>query len=87
MTSGPAKVLGLTDRGTLEVGKKADINVFDVDAVTELQPKLVHDFPQGAPRFIQRSRGFKATIVNGTISLLDGELTGNRAEQVLRHSA
>lgn len=87
MTSGPAKVLGLSDRGVLEVGKKADVNVFDVDEVTELQPTLVHDFPQGAPRFIQRSRGFKATIVNGQVSLLDGELTGTRAGQVLRHSA
>ena len=87
MTSGPAKVLGLTDRGVLAEGLKADINVFDADEVTELQPTLVNDFPGGAPRFIQRSRGFKATIVNGEISLLDGELTANRAGQVLRHSA
>ena len=87
MTSGPAKVLGLTDRGVLAEGLKADINVFDADEVTELQPTLVNDFPGGAPRFIQRSRGFKATIVNGEISLLDGELTGNRAGQVLRHLA
>lgn len=87
MTSGPAKVLGLTDRGVLAQGLKADINVFDADEVCELQPTLVNDFPGGAPRFIQRSRGFKATIVNGEISLLDGELTGNRAGQVLRHSA
>ena len=87
MTSGPAKVLGLTDRGVLDVGMKADVNVFDADEVTELQPTLVNDFPNGAPRFIQRSRGFKATIVNGSISLLDGELTGTRAGEVLRHSA
>lgn len=87
MTSGPAKVLGLKDRGVLAEGLKADINVFDADEVSELQPTLVNDFPGGAPRFIQRSRGFKATIVNGEISLLDGELTGNRAGQVLRHSA
>ena len=87
MTSGPAKVLGLTDRGVLAQGLKADINVFDAGEVSELQPTLVNDFPGGAPRFIQRSRGFKATIVNGEISLLDGELTGNHAGQVLRHSA
>ena len=87
MTSGPARVLGLKDRGVLSVGMKADVNVFDADKVTELQPVLVNDFPGGAPRFIQKSRGFKATIVNGEISLLDGELTGNRAGEVLRHSA
>ena len=85
MTSGPAKVLGLTDRGVLSLGMKADVNVFDADQVTELQPTLVHDFPNGAPRFIQKSRGFKATIVNGVVSVRDGELTGTRAGKVLRH--
>jgi len=85
MTSGPAKVLGLSDRGVLSVGMKADVNVFDADEVCELQPTLVHDFPNGAPRFIQKSRGFKATIVNGVVSVRNGELTGTRAGEVLRH--
>ena len=85
MTSGPAKVLGLNDRGVLSVGMKADVNVFDADEVCELQPTLVHDFPNGAPRFIQKSRGVKATIVNGAVSLRNGELTGTRAGEVLRH--
>ena len=48
--------------------------------------KLVHDFPGGAPRFIQRSQGYRATIVNGEISVLEGEHTGTRAGGVLRHS-
>ena len=87
MTSGPARVVGLTDRGLLAKGMRADINVFDADQVGELQPELVRDFPGGAPRYIQKSIGFKATIVNGQISLLDGELTGARAGKVLRHGA
>ena len=87
MTSGPAKVIGLADRGLLKEGMRADINVFDADKVAELQPELVNDFPGGSPRFIQKSTGYKATIVNGQVSLLDGELTGTRAGQVLRHGA
>jgi hypothetical protein len=87
MTSGPAKVIGLTDRGLLKEGMRADVNVFDANKVAELQPELVHDFPGGSPRYIQRATGFKATIVNGQVSLLDDELTGVRAGQVLRHSA
>lgn len=59
--------------------------MIDLDEVAELQPELVHDFPGGAPRYIQRAKGFKATIVNGEVSLLDGELTGTRAGKVLRH--
>ena len=59
MTSGPAQVIGLDDRGLIKEGMRADINVFDADTVGECQPELVHDFPQGAPRYIQRSKGFK----------------------------
>ena len=85
MTADPAAVIGLKDRGTLKVGMKADINVFNPEEVTELQPMLVNDFPGDAPRYIQKSLGFKATIVNGQVNVLDGEPTGARAGQVLRH--
>ncbi|MDJ0789378.1 MAG: amidohydrolase family protein [Myxococcota bacterium] len=87
LTSAPARVIGLRDRGTLAVGMKADVNVFDPDEVAECQPELVHDFPGGAPRLIQRAKGYKATIVNGQVSLEDGEHTGARAGRVLRHGA
>ena len=86
LTSGPARVMGLKDRGTLAPGMRADINVFDPAEVAELQPELVHDFPGGAPRYIQRSKGYKATLVNGAVTLVDGEHTGERAGEVLRHS-
>ena len=86
LTSGPARVLGLKDRGTLRVGMKADVNVLDPAQVAERQPELVHDFPGGAPRYIQKSMGYKATLVNGALTLADGEHTGERAGLVLRHS-
>ena len=85
MSSVPAGVLGLDDRGVLAVGKRADINVFDVDAVEERMPTLVHDFPFGAPRFIQRAAGYHATVCNGAVVLRDDELTGARAGRVLRN--
>ena len=87
LTSGPARVLGLNDRGTLKAGMKADVNVFDPAAVAERQPELVHDFPGGAPRYIQKSLGYKTTLVNGTVTLVDGEHVGERAGRVLRHGA
>ena len=80
----PAGVLGLTDRGTLEVGKRADVNVFDIGKLEERMPEIVHDFPFGAPRFIQRAAGYHATVCNGTVVLRDDELTGERAGRVLR---
>ena len=80
----PADVLGLGDRGTLAVGKRADINVFDLDRLEERMPKIVHDFPFGAPRFIQRAVGYKATLCNGEVLLRDDELTDVCAGRVLR---
>ncbi|MYE10305.1 MAG: amidohydrolase family protein [Gammaproteobacteria bacterium] len=84
MTSVPAGVLGLDDRGVLAVGKRADLNVFDIDAVEERMPQIVHDFPFGAPRFIQRAAGYHATVCNGEVVLRDDELTEARAGRVLR---
>ena len=80
----PAHVLGLEDRGTLAVGKRADINVFDIDRLEERMPKIVHDFPFGAPRFIQRAAGYHATVCNGAVILQEDELTGEYAGRVLR---
>ena len=85
LTSGPARVLDLKDRGVLKAGMRADVNVFDADRVAECQPELVHDFPGGAPRYIQRSVGYKTTILNGRVNVVDGEHTGARAGKVLRH--
>ena len=81
----PAGVLGLHDRGTLAVGKRADINVFDIDRLEERMPEIVHDFPFGAPRFIQRAAGYHATVCNGTVVLRDDELTGEYGGRVLRN--
>ncbi len=83
----PAQVLGLEDRGTLAVGKRADINVFDVQRLEERMPQIVHDFPFGAPRFIQRAAGYKVTVCNGSVVLVDDELTGERGGRVLRNGA
>ena len=85
MTSASARVLGFADRGTLAEGMKADVNVIDVGRVAERQPQLVHDFPGGAPRLIQKAVGYKATVCNGTPILIDDEHTGDRAGAVLRN--
>ena len=87
MTSASARVLGFADRGTLAPGMKADVNVIDLGSVAERQPQLVHDFPGGAPRLIQKAKGYKATVCNGAPILLDDEHTDERAGRVLRNPA
>ena len=87
MTSAPARVLRLSDRGVLAPGMRADVNVFDASKVAELHPEVVHDFPGGATRYIQKSVGYRATLVNGEVSVENGEFTGARAGRVLRHQS
>ena len=84
MSSAPARIMGLTDRGRLEPGAKADLNVIDLARVSERMPEFVHDFPNGAGRFVQRARGYRATLCNGAVVLEHDEHTGARGGRVLR---
>ena len=84
MTGRAARVLALHDRGVLREGKRADINVIDLDRVAERQPRVVADFPHGKNRLIQRAVGYRATVVNGAVILKDDEHTGLRGGRVLR---
>ena len=87
LTSMPAAMIGLKDRGRLAPGMRADINVVDLANLSERMPEIAHDFPNGASRFIQKALGYRATVCNGAVILENDELTGARAGQVLRHRA
>lgn len=84
MTSAPAHIVGLTDRGTVAVGQRADLNVIDLERLRDHVPEFVHDFPGGAGRFVQRATGYKATVCNGELLISDDVHTGARPGQVLR---
>jgi N-acyl-D-aspartate/D-glutamate deacylase len=84
LTDEPADLYGLSDRGTLEVGKRADLNVIDLDALALPAPHLVHDLPAGGPRLLQEASGYAATVVAGTITLRDDQDTGERPGRLLR---
>ncbi len=84
MTNDTAELYGLGDRGTLEVGKKGDVNVIDYEALQLEPPQAVHDLPTEAMRLIQKSRGYVATIVSGEVISRHGEETGARPGQLIR---
>jgi N-acyl-D-aspartate/D-glutamate deacylase len=87
LTSEPARLFGLTGRGVLEPGAFADVNVLDLDRLGLPQPEYVHDYPAGAGRYVQRSRGYAWTLVNGRVFLADGEPEGALAGRLLRNVA
>ncbi|HVJ95733.1 MAG TPA: D-aminoacylase [Acidimicrobiia bacterium] len=84
MTSDTANLFGVVDRGVLAPGQFADVNVLDLDRLALPLPEYVHDFPAGAGRYVQKSDGYRATLVNGAIFVEDGEPTGNHAGVTLR---
>jgi N-acyl-D-amino-acid deacylase len=86
LTSLPATAWGFSDRGLLEAGRAADINIFDPQTVAPELPELLHDLPAGAPRLRQKSVGFLATVVNGEVLVEASEPTGASPGQLLRGS-
>jgi N-acyl-D-amino-acid deacylase len=84
LTSDTAALFGITDRGVLREGAFADVNVIDLDRLALRMPEYVHDFPGGAGRYVQRADGYRATVVNGVVTVRDDELTGEHPGVLLR---
>ena len=87
LTSAPARIIGLRNRGILAPGMKADINVINLEQLSELMPEISYDLPGGSKRFIQRAVGYRATICNGVIIVDNDQHTGARSGKVHRHRA
>jgi N-acyl-D-aspartate/D-glutamate deacylase len=84
LTGDPARLYGLSDRGLLTPGRRADLNVIDFEAIGLLHPELVNDLPAGAGRLVQRSTGYVETIVAGRTVVAAGELTDERPGRLVR---
>ncbi len=77
MTSWPAERIGLTDRGILAKGMAADVVIFDPEKIRDMATfEDSHRYPEGIVN----------VIVNGAVTIDNGEHTKERAGQVLRHS-
>jgi N-acyl-D-amino-acid deacylase len=83
-TLNTATLFGLSDRGVIKVGKKADLNVIDMDALALELPSMVYDLPAGGRRLIQGARGYDATVVSGAVTRRHGVDTGARPGQLIR---
>jgi N-acyl-D-aspartate/D-glutamate deacylase len=84
MTSVPAKVASLADRGRIAVGYKADLNVIDHAAVRLHKPIITHDLPAGGRRLDQTADGYVATIVSGQVIAENGAPTDARPGKLVR---
>src|SRR3954449_32795 len=76
--------VGLTDRGLIAPGYKADVNVIDYDRLHLHPPKVHYDLPVGGRRLLQQVDGYDATIVSGVVTQRGGSATGARPGRLVR---
>ncbi|MFO1241336.1 MAG: amidohydrolase family protein [Sphingomonadaceae bacterium] len=79
-----ADLYGMTDRGSLEVGKRADINVIDFERLSLGELEVRSDLPAGGTRILQPASGYLATFVNGVQTRKDDVDTGARPGRLVR---
>ncbi len=84
LTSSTARAVGLRDRGVVAEGWRADLNVIDFDELRCEVPVMAYDLPAGGKRLLQRARGYRATVVAGEITYVDGEPTGALPGRLVR---
>jgi N-acyl-D-aspartate/D-glutamate deacylase len=87
LTADNANLYGFRDRGALEVGKRADINVIDFERLALKNPEVVYDLPSGAGRLLQASDGYLATLVAGQVTRRLDQDTGARPGRLIRSRA
>ncbi len=79
-----AELYGLSDRGLIRPGMKADLNVIDFDALRFDAPRMAYDFPAGARRLVQRAHGYGATVCSGAVTVVDDAFTGELPGRLIR---
>lgn len=79
-----AELYGLSDRGSVEPGKRADINVIDLDRLSVAPPVPHHDLPANGMRLIQPVQGYVASLCNGIVTRRNDEDTGARPGRLVR---
>ena len=84
MTAEPAALYGLGDRGRLQEGLRADVNVIDHENLKIELPEMIFDLPAGGRRIMQRARGYHRVVVAGEITVRDDEETGARPGRLIR---
>jgi N-acyl-D-amino-acid deacylase len=79
-----ALAMGLADRGAIQAGLKADLNLIDFDALRLGVPTMVHDLPAGGRRLVQHASGYVATLVSGEVVMENGRATGTLPGRLVR---
>ncbi len=86
LTRRNARYLGLTDRGVIAPGLRADLNLIDPERLSVGTPRIVRDLPAGGRRFLQKAEGYVGTWVAGRCVQRGGEVTDERPGRLVRRA-
>jgi len=84
LTVETSNAVGLCDRGRIGAGYRADLNVIDFDRLRMGLPRVVRDLPANGRRIVQPAEGYRATLVGGVITQIDGQATGALPGRLVR---
>jgi N-acyl-D-aspartate/D-glutamate deacylase len=84
ITSAPAALFGLKDRGQLREGFHADVVLLDPERVGAREASLVDDLPGGTSRLFADAVGIERVLVNGQPIVVDGATTGDTPGVIVR---
>jgi N-acyl-D-amino-acid deacylase len=79
-----ARAIGLTDRGAVKPGMKADLNLLDFEKLSLSTPEMLYDLPAGGRRLVQRASGYVSTLVSGEVVMEEGKPTGALPGRLVR---
>jgi N-acyl-D-amino-acid deacylase len=83
-TGAAAAAVGLGDRGVIAPGRRADLNLVELDALRLGPPRMVHDLPAGGRRLVQGATGYRHTFVAGVETFTDGRWNGATPGRLIR---
>ncbi len=84
LTGAAAAAFGLDDRGTVDVGRRADLNLIDMERLGVDAPRMTHALPTSGARLVQDAHGYVATLVAGQAVVRDDSDTGARPGRLIR---
>ncbi len=84
LSADAADYLGLTDRGRIRIGQRADLNIIDYDGLALKAPQMIQDLPAGGQRLLQSAQGFRSTLVAGREVVHNDEVTDERPGRLVR---
>ncbi|MBX9700487.1 MAG: amidohydrolase family protein, partial [Acetobacteraceae bacterium] len=86
-TAETADFFGFHDRGRLQPGKKADLNVIDFEGLRLHHPEMIYDLPAGGRRLVQTVDGYDITLCSGVPIFEKGQETGAKPGKLVRATA